>query len=95
MLTDYQKRVLEEAARRREERENGDPKGSARTVAELAPFDRVLVRDDKEQVWKPDILAFKRLKATFPYVTISGTRYKRCIPYEGNEHLCLTKGEEG
>lgn len=53
---------------------------------ELKPFDKVLVRDGKNQKWKP---AFFWCRKDF-FKTIGFGDWVYCIPYEGNEHLLDT-----
>lgn len=54
------------------------------------PFDKVLVRDDEEDVWKADYFShYEEDDKIAPYVCV-GSYYKLCIPYEGNEHLLDT-----
>lgn len=56
------------------------------------PFDKVLVRDSSEQLWRPTF--FARVEDTDirkVYYMIDGISYFYCIPYEGNEHLANTK----
>jgi hypothetical protein len=58
------------------------------------PFDRVLVRDTGNQVWR--IAFFERLvkEPEYPFLTMNGiSRYRYCIPYEGNECLVGTSDE--
>lgn len=54
------------------------------------PFDKVLVRDDEEDVWKADYFShYEEDDKIAPYVCV-GSYYKLCIPYEGSEHLLGT-----
>lgn len=56
----------------------------------LKPFDKVLVRDDKDDVWKADYFShYEEDDESLPYICV-GSLYKLCIPYEGNEHLLGT-----
>ncbi len=57
---------------------------------ELKPFDRVLVRDCDDQMWTASLYSHRDENLTFIHRTVGGTGYKRCIPYEGNEHLLGT-----
>lgn len=57
---------------------------------EFKPFDRVLVRDEEDNVWRAAIFShIDKERERFPYVTINA-HYKHCIPYEGNESLLGT-----
>lgn len=54
------------------------------------PFDKVLVRDDEQDYWKPNLFGFKEDDGAFPYITVSGC-YAQCIPYnEKTKHLLRT-----
>lgn len=54
---------------------------------ELKPFDKVLVRDDKEDQWSANIFSYQ-VRDMFHCLGEGYWRY--CIPYEGNEHLLGT-----
>ena len=54
---------------------------------ELKPFDKVLVRDDKEDQWSANIFSYQ-FRGMFHCLGECYWRY--CIPYEGNEHLLGT-----
>lgn len=57
-------------------------------VAELKPFDKVLVKDSPYGSWEPALFWKKEdAKDLHPYKIIGGKRYRYCEPYEGNEHL--------
>lgn len=51
------------------------------------PFDKVLVRDSEDGIWKISLFGFK---TDFSYTCLNGICWSFCIPYEGNEHLCGT-----
>lgn len=54
------------------------------------PFQKVLVRDDNDEVWKADYFShYKEDDKIAQYVCV-GSYYKECIPYEGSEHLLGT-----
>lgn len=54
------------------------------------PFDKVLIRDSKEQLWIANYFSLYNEKdKDYPYVCMGGS-YRFCIPYEGNEHLLGT-----
>jgi hypothetical protein len=56
----------------------------------LQPFDKVLIRDTKTEVWRPSFWGYKNNSTLFPYATTSGT-FKYCIPYnEKTKHLLGT-----
>lgn len=56
----------------------------------LKPFDKVLVRDSEDGVWKAGYFSnYDEDDVSLPYICV-GCLYKLCIPYEGNEHLLGT-----
>jgi hypothetical protein len=57
----------------------------------LEPFQKVLVRNNKEDIWSADIFSHYMIAYTNPYVCI-GNLWINCIPYDGNEHLLGTSG---
>lgn len=66
-------------------------------VDELKPFDKVLVRDGKDEIWEPSFF-FRYLSqfSGYNYQTVGGEWRVYCIPYIGNESLlCTTKDVEG
>lgn len=54
---------------------------------QLKHFDKVLVRNNDDDEWVCDI--FSHIDELAFYYCV-GTRWKQCIPYEGNEHLLGT-----
>ena len=64
---------------------------------ELKPFDKVLVRDGKDEIWEPAFF-FRYLSqfSGYNYQTVGGEWRVYCIPYIGNESLLgTTKDMEG
>ena len=64
---------------------------------ELKPFDKVLVRDGKDDIWQPAFF-FRYLSqfGRYNYQTVCGEWRVYCIPYIGNESLLgTTKDMEG
>lgn len=60
------------------------------------PFDKVLVRDCLDEMWRPSFFACYLPFGREPYQVIGGEWVKLCIPYEGNESLLgTTKDVEG
>ena len=54
------------------------------------PFDKVLVRCNKDSVWRCEFFShYNTFNKQCPYVCLSSV-YKYCIPYEGNQHLLGT-----
>lgn len=63
------------------------------SVVELKPFDKVLVRDDKEDQWSANIFSYQ---VRDMYHCLGESYWRYCIPYIGNEHLLgTTKDVEG
>ena len=56
---------------------------------EFKPFDKVLGRNEKDDVWEADLFSHYREESQYPFRCIRFSR-KYCIPYEGNEHLLGT-----
>lgn len=64
-------------------------------VDELKPFDKVLVRDGKDEIWEPSFF-FRYLSqfSGYNYQTVGGEWRVYCIPYnEDTKHLLCTKTE--
>lgn len=55
---------------------------------EFKPFDRVLVRDDDRDYWRPEFFSYKDEDGNT--CCCGGVRYVTAIPYDGNEHLAMT-----
>ena len=54
------------------------------------PFDKVLVRNTEEQIWKPNFYSFEGYNGS-GYVCTNDTKYAQCIPYnEQTAHLIGT-----
>ena len=60
-------------------------------ITTLKPFDKVLVRDNDEQLWTVDLFGFHG-KTPYTFMCV-GHYTKQCIPYEGNEHLLGTNDD--
>lgn len=76
-----------------EESDNTKVKGIILEVpddeTQLKPFDKVLVRDRYEDIWRCSLFSHKDENG---YCT-SGFYWRQCIPYKGNEHLLGTNDE--
>ena len=60
---------------------------------ELKPFDKVLIRDFKDQAWQVSLFGYKDANN---YYCCNGCCWNQCIPYIGNESLLgTTKDVEG
>lgn len=57
-------------------------------VNDLRPFDKVLVRNDKEDQWSANIFSYQVRDNM--YYCLGECYWRYCIPYEGNEHLLGT-----
>ena len=65
-----------------------------KTKVELKPFDKVLVRNDKEDQWSANIFSYQ-VRDNMDYC-LGECYWRYWIPYEGNEHLLgTTKDVEG
>lgn len=63
----------------------------AKTECEFKAFDKVLVRNNDQQIWKAAFFSYcNTSRDSHNYVTIPGFAYNWCIPYEGNKHLLGT-----
>lgn len=58
-------------------------------ITTLKPFDKVLVRDNDEQMWTTDIFSFYNEKHVYHFMCV-GHYTNQCIPYEQNKHLLGT-----
>ena len=56
-------------------------------IANLQPFDKVLVRDGDGYAWKASLFSHHAKDGWFECV---GSIYIQCIPFEGNKHLLGT-----
>lgn len=63
----------------------GRPK---KIIEDFKPFDKVLVRNSKQEEWIPGFFS-KKDKETGLYLMTSGLEYKECIPYAKNKELYL------
>ena len=54
----------------------------------LIPFEsKVLVRDLKNEAWRPAIFGYYLRNVSPYYMVVGGSWWENLIPYEGNEHL--------
>ena len=56
---------------------------------QFKPFDKVLVRNDDEEIWQPRLYEMYS-GGTEKHYCQDGQGYLQCIPYEGHEHLVGT-----
>ena len=67
-----------------------DPVKVSKPMCSFKPFQKVLVRCNKDRVWRCELFShYNTFNKQFPYVCLSSV-YKYCIPYEGNQHLLGT-----
>ena len=55
---------------------------------EFKPFDKVLVKNNSENPWKPDIY-LNYIEDIYSHYRCTSGYYRLCIPYEGNEYLLV------
>lgn len=56
---------------------------------QFKPFDKVLVRNDDNELWATAFYSHK-IDGYYPYVTASSIGFKQCIPFEDNKSLVGT-----
>lgn len=54
---------------------------------EFKPFDKVLVRDNEDDIWEVSLFGYKD---ELYYRCDNGIPWIQCVPYDGNEHLLGT-----
>lgn len=60
----------------------------------LQPFDKVLVRLAKDNIWNATLFSHHNKYLRYPFITISSKNYSMCIPYnENTKHLVGTTEE--
>ena len=98
-ITETQQIILFDALARENKNWDSDKKAivDLKPKVELKPFDKVLVRDGKDEIWEPAFF-FRYLSqfSGYNYQTVGGEWRVYCIPYIGNESLLgTTKDMEG
>ena len=94
--TDSEKQQLFEALAKKGKAWDAEKKQivDLKPKVELKPFDKVLVRNDKEDQWSANIFCYQVRDNM--YYCLGECYWRYCIPYEGNEHLLgTTKDVEG
>ena len=99
IATEEEKKQLFSALEKEGKRLDSDKKAivDLKPKFELKPFDKVLVRDGKDEIWEPAFF-FRYLSqfTGYKYQTVGGEWRVYCIPYIGNESLLgTTKDVEG
>ena len=95
LATDSEKQQLFDAIKKNGKAWDAEKKAivDLKTNIELKPFDRVLVRDFKDQAWQVSLFSYKDSDS---YYCCNGCAWNQCIPYIGNESLLGTnKDMEG
>lgn len=91
IATEAEKQRLFDALKKDGKRWNADKKciEDIKKEYQFKPFDRVLVRDDIEDLWEINFFSHKANKDEYGYRCLD-CYYIYCIPYEGNEELLGT-----
>lgn len=89
LATDSEKQQLFAALEKEGKRWDAEKKQivDLKPKIELKPFDKVLVRNDKEDQWSANIFSYQ---VRDMYYCLGECYWRYCIPYEGNEHLLGT-----
>lgn len=89
LATDSEKQQLFAALEKEGKRWDAEKKQivDLKPKIELKPFDKVLVRNDKEDQWSANIFSYQ---VRDMYHCLGECYWRYCIPYEGNEHLLGT-----
>lgn len=67
-----------------------EPIKVAESKCQFEPFQKVLVRDSDDDVWKADYFSnYDESDKLNPYICVGGF-YRQCVAYEGSEHLLDT-----
>ena len=89
LATDSEKQQLFAALEKEGKRWDAEKKQivDLKPKIELKPFDKVLVRNDKEDQWSANIFSYQ---VRDMFYCLGEDYWRYCIPYEGNEHLLGT-----
>lgn len=94
LATDSEKQQLFAALEKEGKRWDAEKKQIVKPKIELKPFDKVLVRNDKEDQWSANIFCYQVRDNM--YYCLGENYWRYCIPYIGNESLLgTTKDVEG
>ena len=87
--TDSEKQQLFDALAKENKKWDAEQKAivDLKPKVELKPFDKVLIRDFKDQAWQVSLFGYKDANN---YYCCNGCCWNHCIPYKGNEHLLGT-----
>ena len=89
LATDEEKQQLFSALKKENKAWDADKKifVDLKPKVELKPFDKVLVRDNEDDIWEVSLFGYKD---ELYYRCDNGIPWIQCIPYDGNEHLLGT-----
>ena len=89
LATDEEKQQLFSALKKENKAWDADKKMfvDLKPKVELKPFDKVLVRDNEDDIWEVSLFGYKD---ELYYRCDNGITWIQCIPYDGNEHLLGT-----
>lgn len=89
LATDEEKQQLFSALKKENKAWDADKKMfvDLKPKVELKPFDKVLVRDNEDDIWEVSLFGYKD---EHYYRCDNGIPWIQCIPYDGNEHLLGT-----
>lgn len=92
LATDSERRQLFEALAKENKAWDAEKKMvvDLKPKCEFKPFDKVLGRNEKDDIWEAELFSRYNEESQYPFRCIGFAR-KYCIPYEGNEHLLGTK----
>ncbi|MEG1839205.1 MAG: hypothetical protein RR220_07945 [Bacteroidaceae bacterium] len=89
LATDEEKKVLFDALKKDGKRWDAEKKSIENIEHEFKPFEKVLVRDEDNKVWRANLFSQKTTDKEYPFICMS-CPYRYCIPYDGNENLLGT-----
>ena len=89
LATDEEKQQLFSALKKENKAWDADKKMfvDLKPKVEFKPFDKVLVRDNEDDIWEVSLFGYKD---ELYYRCDNGILWIQCIPYDGNEHLLGT-----
>lgn len=89
-----EKKVIEDVKPKPKKENATYKKVSDKPKHEFHPFEKVLVRDFRSDVWESDFFSRKTSNDTeLKYMCLTAS-WRFCIPYEGNEHLLGTTNSQ-
>lgn len=88
-ITETQQIILFDALAKKNKAWDSDKKVivDLKPKVEFKPFDKVLVRDNEDDIWEVSLFGYKD---ELYYRCDNGIPWIQCIPYDGNEHLLGT-----